>query len=62
MGTRLFISNILIMTAIQFLLLIGVSLIIAALLVIEPYIDKNEQTGKYILWYNWKHERRYIQL
>lgn len=38
------------------------ALIIAALVLLEPNFDKNEQTGKYILWYNWNHERKYKEL
>lgn len=44
------------------LLIIPAALILAAFLLFEPKIDRNLQTGKLILWFNWNHERKHIEL
>ena len=45
-----------------FYYIIGGALTVASLIVFEPKLDKNLETGKWIFWYTWNYERKYIQL
>lgn len=43
-------------------LLLLTAVVIPAILVFEPKFDRNTETGKIIFWYNWNHQRKYIEL
>lgn len=42
--------------------LIILTIILFLLVAFNPKIDKNEQTGKYILWYTFKNQRKFMEL
>lgn len=50
------------MTTFLIILTIILTIILFLLVVFNPRIDKNEQTGKYILWYSHKGTRKFIEL
>lgn len=42
--------------------IIGGAIVLATLIVLEPSLDRNKETGKWIFWYTWNYERKFIQL
>lgn len=41
-------------------LIIILAIIAATLIVFEPKLDSNKETGEILLWYNWNGKRHYL--